>query len=76
MWSPPQRRLVNTPVYDGRALGSGLALVGPAIVELANTTIVVLDGFDLLIDRFGAFVLHAGERGRELAAELVAGAAP
>jgi N-methylhydantoinase A len=74
VWSPAQRRLVETPVYDGRLLGPGLSLAGPAIVELANTTIVVLDGFDLLLDRFGSFVLHAGERGLELARELVGGA--
>ena len=61
-----------TPVYDGRALGAGAALSGPAIVELANTTIVVLDGFELLVDRFGSFVLYAGERGRERSAALVA----
>ena len=75
VWSPARRRLVETPVYDGRVLGPGLSLAGPAIVELANTTIVVLDGFDLLLDRFGSFVLHTGERGHELATELVAGVA-
>ena len=40
------------------------ALSGPAIVELANTTIVVLDGFELLVDGYGSFVLYTGERGR------------
>jgi hypothetical protein len=43
-------------------------VAGPAIVELANTTIVVLTGFDLVVDRFGSFVLGAGSRGRERAA--------
>jgi len=75
VWSPLERRLVETPVYDGHALGAGAALSGPAIVELANTTIVVLDGFELLVDRFGSFVLYAGERGRERSASLLAGAA-
>ena len=53
----------------------GSAVAGPAVVELANTTIVVLDGFDLSVDRFGAFVLAAGERGRELASRLAGAAA-
>jgi len=75
VWSPPARRLVETPVFDGHALGAGAALTGPAIVELANTTIVVLDGFELLVDGYGSFVLYAGERGRERSAALVAGAA-
>jgi N-methylhydantoinase A len=72
VWSPVERRLGATPVYDGLALGAGAMLSGPAIVELANTTIVVLDGFELLVDRFGSFVLYAGERGRERSAALVA----
>ena len=70
VWSLTLRRLVETPVFDGRRLGPGVALTGPAIVELANTTIVVPDGFDLVLDRFGSFVLHTGERGRELATSL------
>jgi N-methylhydantoinase A len=74
VWSPLERRLVDTPVFDGTALGAGASLPGPAIVELANTTIVVLDGFELLVDRYGSFVLYAGERGRERSAALAAGA--
>ena len=76
VWSPTQRRLAETPVYDGQVLGPGAALAGPAIVELSNTTIVVLDGFDLVVDRFGSFILHTGDRGRERAAALTAGAGP
>ena len=71
VWSPSRRALVETPVYDGRLLGPGLSLAGPAIVELANTTIVVLDGFDLQLDRFGSFILRSGERGAELTRELL-----
>jgi N-methylhydantoinase A len=74
VWSPLERRLVDTPVYDGHGLAAGASLAGPAIVELANTTIVVLDGFELLVDRFGSFVLYAGERGRERSSALAAGA--
>jgi N-methylhydantoinase A len=76
VWSPLERRLVETPVYDGHALGAGATLSGPAIVELANTTVVVLDGFELLVDGYGSFVLYAGERGRARSAALLAGAAP
>ena len=72
VWSPRERRLVETPVYDGGAFGAGATLTGPAIVELANTTIVVLDGFDLLVDGYGSFVLYAGERGRQRSEALAA----
>ncbi len=75
VWSPAERELRETPVYDGLALAPGSAVAGPAVVELANTTIVVLDGFDLSVDRFGAFVLASGERGRELASRLAGAAA-
>jgi N-methylhydantoinase A len=70
VWSPADRRLVDTHVFDGRALAPGAEVAGPAIVELANTTIVVLGGFDLVVDRFGSFILTAGEAGRTRVAGL------
>ena len=75
-WSPRARALRATAVYDGEQLGAGARLEGPAIVELANTTVVVLEGFDLTVDRFGSFVVHAGEAGADFARRLVAGASP
>jgi N-methylhydantoinase A len=71
VWAAGERRLVETPVYDGRSLGAGTELAGPAIVELQGTTIVVPGGCGLLVDRFGAFLLHTSARGRDLAAGLV-----
>jgi N-methylhydantoinase A len=70
VWSPRARAMAETPVYDGSALGAGATLAGPAVVELMNTTILVLEGFDLVVDRFGSFVLYAGDRGRQLAEQL------
>ena len=69
-WSPGSRVMVDTPVYDGHGLQPGFEVAGPAIVELATTTIVLLEGFDLVVDLRGAFLLCAGERGRALAAQL------
>ena len=70
VWSAEERQLVTTPVYDGAALAPGMALEGPAIVELASTTIVVPAGFALDVDAFGTFAVHSGEPGREFAARL------
>ena len=70
-WSARSRAMVDTPVYDGHGLSAGFEASGPAIVELATTTIVVPEGFDLLVDRRGSFVLAAGERGRKLADDLL-----
>src|SRR5262249_24916971 len=53
-WSPLDRRLFETLVFDGHALGADATLSGPAIVELANTTIVVLNGFELFVDAYGS----------------------
>jgi N-methylhydantoinase A len=69
-WSPRSRAMVDTPVYDGHGLQPGFETSGPAIVELATTTITLLEGFDLIVDRRGAFLLCAGESGRALAARL------
>ncbi|MBM3678114.1 MAG: hydantoinase/oxoprolinase family protein [Actinobacteria bacterium] len=70
VWSRAERRLVETRVLDGLALATGGIVEGPAVIELANTTIVLPEEFDLAVDRFGAFVLWTGDRGRELAAQL------
>jgi N-methylhydantoinase A len=72
-WSPRARGLVPTAVHDGAALGPGARLDGPAIVELTNTTIVVPDGFGLVVDSAGSFVLFAAEREEELLARLASG---
>ena len=69
-WSARSGAMVDTPVYDGHGLQPGFEISGPAIVELATTTIMLLEGFDLIVDRRGAFLLCAGERGRALAAQL------
>jgi N-methylhydantoinase A len=73
IWSGAAGALVDAPVYDGHRLGAGATLAGPAIVALDTTTIVVPADFELLVDRFGAFVLHSGERGRDAAAAFMPG---
>ena len=70
VWDPAERALVPTPVWDGRKLVVSSTLTGPAIVELASTTIVVPRGFTLDVDAYGAFVVHSGERGAESARRL------
>jgi N-methylhydantoinase A len=69
-WSPGARAMEETPVYDGLALAAGAGLQGPAIVELANTTIVVLAGFRLAVDQYGSFVLAAGDGSTVLTAGI------
>src|SRR5437773_8329899 len=47
----------STPVYDGEALASGNKIAGPAIVETADTTVVVQPGTRLRVDALGNFEL-------------------
>jgi N-methylhydantoinase A len=47
--------LRKTPVYDGDRLVSGNVIQGPAIVETADTTVVVHPGRTLRLDALGNF---------------------
>jgi N-methylhydantoinase A len=44
-----------TAVYDGELLLSGNKISGPAIVETADTTVVVQPGTKLRVDELGNF---------------------
>ena len=75
-----RRELRETPVYEGLALGAGARLDGPAIVELANTTIVVLAGVPALRRRLrlvragrrrGARARRGGHRARRCARDAL-----
>jgi N-methylhydantoinase A len=52
-WSAPRK----TPVYDGEKLVAGNRVRGPAIVETADTTVVVHPGSRLRVDALGNFEL-------------------
>jgi N-methylhydantoinase A len=47
--------LKTTPVYDGEKLVAGNTIKGPAIVETADTTVVVHPGRTLRLDALGNF---------------------
>ena len=46
-----------TAIWDGAALGPGTEIVGPAIVEMSVTTIVVQPGQRGRVDDYGSFVI-------------------
>lgn len=54
---PDLGRRKATPVYDGERLAAGNRIAGPAIVETADTTVVVQPGSRLRIDTLGNFEL-------------------
>lgn len=47
----------ETEIYDGDLLERGMTVAGPAVVEQANTTIVVFPGQVLEVNEYGDFVL-------------------
>jgi N-methylhydantoinase A len=49
---------VATPVYDGRVLGAGAAITGPALVEEAFTVVAVAPGWTCTLDARGSYELQ------------------
>jgi N-methylhydantoinase A len=60
-WADRKARC-ETPVFDGDQLDCGNRIAGPALVETADTTVVVPHGQALSVDRFGNFELDLGAR--------------
>ncbi|MDB5408179.1 MAG: agaF, partial [Rhodospirillales bacterium] len=48
---------LETPVYSRLALRSGDRFTGPAIVEQADTTTVIIPGQQAELDRYGNLIL-------------------
>ncbi|HYN13680.1 MAG TPA: hydantoinase/oxoprolinase family protein [Burkholderiales bacterium] len=53
----PDLKKRETPVFDGELLKAGNRIAGPAIVETADTTVVVHPGTSLGLDQLGNFEL-------------------
>jgi N-methylhydantoinase A len=58
VWIAEEAAFADVPVYDGERLGRGARLDGPAMVELATTTVVVPPAFGLETDRHGSFLME------------------
>ncbi len=48
---------VDTPVYDGRQLGPGAAIAGPALVEEPFTVVVLPPGSSAMLDDHGNYLV-------------------
>lgn len=59
VWLPARARFRPVPVYDGDRLGHGQRLRGPAIIETANTSIVVPARWRAEYDAHGNCILSA-----------------
>lgn len=60
-----QGRYLQAPVYLRRELGAGDRIVGPAIVEQADSTTWIIPGWSATVDRLGnLIVVAAGAKGK------------
>ena len=51
---------IQTPVYDGRKLGYGMKIDGPAIIEDPLTNVVVIPGSKVTVNKVGSYILELG----------------
>ena len=54
----PQRKFIDTPVYDYERLGVGAAVKGPAIIELPFTTTLVPPDHKVTVDSYMNLVME------------------
>lgn len=57
LW-PEIREWVDTPVYRGEGLAPGIGLTGPAIIELASTTVALRTGQALEVDATDNYIIR------------------
>jgi N-methylhydantoinase A len=57
---PDERAWVPTAVHEGRTLGAGDTLVGPAVVELPHTTVALTASHQLTVDGAGNLIVALG----------------
>ena len=55
---PEQRDVVATPVYTGGDIPAGTRLTGPALVDYADTTVVLRPGVDLVVEAGGNLTIE------------------
>lgn len=61
-YCPRRRTMVETSIYDGPALPADSLIEGPAVIEHPGTNVVVLDGQNARIDRYGHTHIHLLDR--------------
>ncbi|HEX6438689.1 MAG TPA: hypothetical protein VF182_16240, partial [Candidatus Binatia bacterium] len=56
----PERKFIDTPIYDYERLGAGASVRGPAVIELPFTTALVPPGFTVKVDPYLNLVMEIG----------------
>ncbi len=55
---PQERATRRVPVYDGHRTRHGNHIAGPALIEQANTTLLLTAGRECICDKYGSFVAY------------------
>lgn len=58
VYLPSEKRFKEIKVYNGDMMGFGNKIIGPAVIEQNNTSILVLPEYNLVCDRLGSFVMY------------------
>jgi N-methylhydantoinase A len=66
-WSRQARAMIPFSLYDGASMNPGSRVAGPALIELATTTIVVPETFSVIVDSLGSFVLFVADQEDKIA---------
>ncbi len=57
IYSPQERSTRTVPVYDGHRTQHGNRIIGPAVIEQVNTTLLLTASNDCFCDKYGNFVV-------------------
>ncbi len=61
VYIPESNEFEEVPVYDGDLQLNGNKIPGPAVIERVNTSILVSENYDCLVDDYGSFVVYNKE---------------
>jgi N-methylhydantoinase A/oxoprolinase/acetone carboxylase beta subunit len=61
-WMPGASGRAPVAVYDGERLAPGMTLVGPAVIDRRDTTILVPGGDRAFVDTAGSLVIEVGHQ--------------
>ena len=55
----------ETPVYNGKVLGHGMQVTGPAIIEEPTSTLVVIPGASVTVTQWGDYLMELDDANAE-----------
>ncbi len=58
IYIPEINEIKEVPVYDGDLFLGNNIIIGPAVIEKVNTSIVVSESYNCLIDEYGSFIVY------------------